>query len=430
MTELIIADNVREQEFIRRLKERAQSGARDAEEVAAKIMNDVKLRGDDALVRYIKLYDNAEGLATLSKADMRKGYERCSPVTKRALAAAAENIRAFHKRQIPSGYEISGDGYVLGQSVRGLSRVGLYVPGGSASYPSTVLMNAIPAKLAGVGELIIATPPGMLKDEILAAAHIAGADSILLMGGAHAVAALCYGTMTVPRVDKIVGPGNVYVAAAKKLAYGICDIDMIAGPSEILVIADSGANPDYIAADMLSQAEHDSRASAILVTDSQEVAYAALESLKKQCAALDRRDAAASALREYGGIIVCKNLDDCVDIAEEIAPEHLEIMTADPFEILPRIKNAGSVFLGAYSPEPLGDYYAGTNHVLPTSGTARFASPLSVDSFIKKTQYVYYSRQKLEAAAEDIIAIAECEGLSAHANSVAVRLSAGGQEND
>ena len=313
---------------------------------------------------------------------------------------------------------------ILGQQVRGLRRVGLYVPGGTAAYPSSVLMNAIPAKIAGVEELIMVTPPaadGKANPDILTAAAIAGVDRVFLMGGAQAVAALAYGTETVPQVDKIVGPGNIYVATAKKLLYGVVDIDMIAGPSEILIIADETANARYVAADLMSQAEHDVLAGAILLTNSQTLAKAVVAEIERQSADLSRRDIIAKSLADYGAIVVFQEIEQMLAFADEIAPEHLEIMLQDPLQYIGKVHNAGSVFLGEYAPEPLGDYFAGPNHVLPTGGTARFFSPLSVDSFVKKYSFTYYTREALEAGQEDIVRIAEREGLTAHANSIKVR---------
>lgn len=313
---------------------------------------------------------------------------------------------------------------MLGQRIRGLKRVGIYVPGGTAAYPSSVLMNAIPAKIAGVGEIVMVTPPlknGKANPDILAAAHIAGVDRVFLMGGAQAVAALAYGTQTVPKVDKIVGPGNIFVATAKRLLYGIVDIDMIAGPSEILIIADDTARPDFVAADLMSQAEHDRLASAILLTTSESLAKEVVAELEKQIQSLSRADIIRESLENYGVIIICRNVDEAVSFANELAPEHLEVCLNNPMEYIGRLNNAGSVFLGNYSPEPLGDYLAGPNHVLPTSGTARFFSPLSVDSFVKKLSFIYYTEDALKREKDDIIKMAETEGLTAHAGSIKVR---------
>jgi histidinol dehydrogenase len=336
-----------------------------------------------------------------------------------------ENIKEFHSRQKQQSFiDAKPNGVIMGQRIRGLKRVGLYVPGGTAAYPSSVLMNAVPAKIAGVEEIIMVTPPlkdGTANPDILVAAALAGVDRIFLMGGAQAVAALAYGTETIPKVDKIVGPGNIYVATAKRILYGVVDIDMIAGPSEILVMADSTANPKFLAADLMSQAEHDVLASSILLTTDQTVAEETMKELERQMALLSRNEIIEKSLRDYGAIIVCRSVDEMVDMANELAPEHLEVMMENPLQYLGRLDNAGSVFLGQYAPEPLGDYYAGPNHVLPTSGTARFFSPLGVDSFIKKSSYIYYTEDALRAAHDDIVCIAEREQLTAHANSIKVR---------
>ena len=313
---------------------------------------------------------------------------------------------------------------MMGQRIRGLKRVGIYVPGGTAAYPSSVLMNAVPAKIAGVEEIIMCTPPqkdGTPNPNIIAAAKVAGVDRIFLMGGAQAVAALAYGTESVPKVDKIVGPGNIFVATAKKLLYGTVDIDMIAGPSEILIIADKSANPKFLAADLMSQAEHDRLASAILLTDCEELAKETETELEKQMTALSRKDIILSSVDNFGAVIVCSDMSQAIEFANELAPEHLEVCCENPMEYVGKLDNAGSVFLGNYSPEPLGDYFAGPNHVLPTSGTARFFSPLSVDSFVKKSSFIYYTEDALRKDAEDVVRFAETEGLTAHANSIKVR---------
>ena len=316
------------------------------------------------------------------------------------------------------------NGIIMGQRVRGLERVGIYVPGGTAAYPSSVLMNAIPAKIAGVKEIIMVTPPG--KDgtpnpNIMAAAAVAGVDKVFLVGGAQAVAALAYGTELIPRVDKIVGPGNIFVATAKKLLYGVVDIDMVAGPSEILIVADKTAAPAFLAADLMSQAEHDVLASSILLTTSIDIAKATVKEIDRQLKYLERQEIIEKSLNDYGEIFVCEDLDQAIKFANELAPEHLEFCVEEPLKYIGRLDNAGSVFLGNYSPEPLGDYYAGPNHVLPTSGTARFFSPLSVDSFVKKSSFIYYTQEELEKAKDDIIKLADTEGLTAHANSIKVR---------
>ena len=313
---------------------------------------------------------------------------------------------------------------ILGQRVRGLARAGIYVPGGTAAYPSSVLMNAIPAKIAEVGEIIMVTPPGkngMPNPDIMAAAYVAGVDRVFLVGGAQAVAALAYGTETIPRVDKIVGPGNIFVATAKKHLYGTVDIDMIAGPSEILIVADETADPEFLAADLMSQAEHDVMASAILLTTSKEIAEQTIQAIYRQVETLERREIIEKSLDDFGAVIVCETMDEAVEFANDLAPEHLELCAKNPLEYIGRLDNCGSLFLGNYAPEPLGDYYAGPNHVLPTSGTARFFSPLSVDSFVKKSSFIYYTEDALRDAHDDIVKLAETEGLTAHANAIKVR---------
>lgn len=393
----------------------------------AEILEQVRTRGDAAVEEYTLRFDGA--LPTkreLNREEMAELSKDCDPEFVAALERAAQNIRDFHQRQTQQSWLTTReDGVLMGQRVRGLHRVGIYVPGGTAAYPSSVLMNAIPAKIAQVGEIIMATPPqkdGRPNPNIMAAALIAGVDRIFLMGGAQAAAALAYGTETVPRVDKIVGPGNIYVATAKKQLYGIVDIDMIAGPSEILVLADETANPVYLAADLLSQAEHDVLASAILLTSSLSLAQQVAEELERQTAQLERREIMEQSLQNYGAILVCDTMQEAVAFANSLAPEHLEVCCEDPIEYLGCIDNAGSVFLGNYSPEPLGDYYAGANHVLPTGGTARFFSPLSVDSFLKKSSFIYYTKQALAAAGPDVMTLAKAEGLTAHANSIKVRM--------
>lgn len=393
----------------------------------AEILEQVKMRGDAALDEYTLKFDGKlPEQRELNRDEMRRLAQGCDAEFLSALERAAENIRNFHQRQAQQSWLTTrADGVMMGQRVRGLHRVGIYVPGGTAAYPSSVLMNAIPAKIAGVGEIIMATPPqkdGKPNPKIMAAALIAGVDKVFLMGGAQAAAALAYGTQTVPRVDKIVGPGNIYVATAKKQLYGVVDIDMIAGPSEILVLADNTANPVFLAADLLSQAEHDVLASAILLTSSSRVADAVAQELERQTALLERREIIRQSLQNYGAILVCEGIDEAVDFANSLAPEHLEVCCENPMEYLGRLDNAGSVFLGNYSPEPLGDYYAGANHVLPTGGTARFFSPLSVDSFLKKSSFIYYTKQALQAAGADVITLARAEGLTAHANSINVRM--------
>lgn len=342
-----------------------------------------------------------------------------------SLLNAQENIADFHNRQREQGFiNAKENGVILGQRIRGLERVGLYVPGGTAAYPSSVLMNAIPAKIAGVKEIIMVTPPlkdGTPNKDILVAAAICGVDRVFMSGGAQAIAALAYGTEEIPKCDKIVGPGNIFVATAKKLLYGIVDIDMIAGPSEILVMADKTADPKFVAADLMSQAEHDKLASAILVTTCEELADKTLAEIERQKAYLSREEIISKSLEDYGAMIICSSRAKAAEIANAIAPEHLEVLMENPFELLGSLDNAGSIFLGNYASEPLGDYYAGPNHVLPTSGTARFFSPLGVASFTKRSSYIYYTEEALREAKDDIVLIAEREGLTAHANAIKVR---------
>ena len=412
--------------LIRQLKQRSRKAGPEIERAVAQIVEEVRTRGDAAVREYTLKFDGAlPGRTELGREEMRGAAEGCDEAFLSALRRAAENIREFHGRQKQqSWFETRPDGVTMGQRIRGLSRVGIYVPGGTAAYPSSVLMNAIPAKIAGVGEIVMATPPG--KDgrpnpDILAAAHEAGVDRIFQIGGAQAVAALAFGTETVPAVDKIVGPGNIFVATAKKQLYGTVGIDMVAGPSEILILADDSANPSYLAADLMSQAEHDALASAILLTTSRAVAERTAAEISRQIEGLSRRQIIEQSLADYGAAVVCGSMDDAVRFANELAPEHLELCVENPMEYLGRVDNAGSVFLGAYSPEPLGDYFAGPNHVLPTGGTARFSSPLSVDSFVKKSSFLYYTKRALDPVKNDILALAEAEGLSAHANSIRVR---------
>ncbi len=412
--------------FINHLKSRVGQADRAVEESVAEIVAAVRDGGDETVKTYSRKFDGwTPDALELSRADMEELVKDCDPAFLESLQKAAENIRAFHARQKQqSRIDPMPGGIITGQRVRGLHRVGVYVPGGTAGYPSSVLMNVIPAKVAEVGEVIMATPPGRAgkpDSNIMAAALAAGVDRVFLMGGAQAVAALAYGTQTVPKVDKIVGPGNIFVATAKKQLYGVVDIDMIAGPSEILVLADDSADPDYLAADLMSQAEHDPMASAILITNSGVLADRTIQSLYRQMERLSRKEIIEASLDRFGAVIVCEQMDQAVDFANDLAPEHLEVCCKDPFEYVGRLDNAGSVFLGNYSPEPLGDYFAGANHVLPTGGTARFFSPLSVDDFIKKSSFIYYPKDELLKAADDIICLAETEELTAHANSIRVR---------
>ena len=422
MINIVIADGAAERAVLEAMRARAAQAGAAVDRAAAEIMAAVRERGYEAVREYSLRFDGAEP-RELSPAELDGAYSRCPGELTAALEHAAANIRAYNEKLLARTLEwTSPDGGTVGRVVRGLSRVGIYVPGGTAAYPSSVLMNAVPARVAGVEELVMVTPPTEnLSDPVLAAAKIAGVDRVIAVGGAQAVAALTYGAGFIPRVDKLVGPGNAYVAAAKRLAYGKLDIDMIAGPSEVLVIADGGANPKFVAADLLSQAEHDRLASAVLLTDSAELAAAVDAEIVRQTGYLSRSEIMEASLRDFGCAIVCRDLAACAALANEIAPEHLEIVTADPRALLPAVKNAGAVFLGAWSPEPLGDYLAGPNHVLPTSGTARFFSPLSVDSFLKTMSIIQYDRASLAPVKDEIIALAESERLTAHANSIRVR---------
>ena len=405
--------------FIRRMN----ADPRVTASVAA-IVEDVKERGDEAVREYSLKFDGWAGEMPVSESEWAEGAAQCDAFLLQVMKEAAQNIADFHRRQIPQGFELEKEnGVILGQKVTPLERVGIYVPGGTAAYPSTVLMNAVPASVAGVKEIIMVTPAkeGRIKPEILAAAKIAGVTKIFKVGGAQAIAALAYGTQTVPAVDKITGPGNIYVATAKKLVYGQVDIDMIAGPSEILVIADESADAERAAADMLSQAEHDVLASAVMVTTSARLAELVAAEIERQLTDLPRREIAQRSIEGNGRVIVTESLDDAVEIANALAPEHLEVYTSDPFALLPRLVNAGSIFLGGYTPEPVGDYFAGPNHTLPTSGTARFSSPLSGADFVKRSSYIHYTKEALKEAGEKIAAFAESEGLQAHANAVRIR---------
>lgn len=426
MIRIAKADGVSERELINQLKARSGEIDRKVTSAVTDILNNVKQNGDDAVREYTLKFDgHMPSKFEISREEIDSSPDKCDRDFILALYKAADNIRDFHARQKQQSWlEPKQNGVILGQRIRGLKRVGVYVPGGTAAYPSSVLMNVIPAKIAGVKEIVMVTPPqkdGTANPDILAAAKIAGVDRVFLIGGAQAVAALAYGTQSVPKVDKIVGPGNIFVATAKKLLYGTVDIDMIAGPSEILIVADKSANPKFLAADLMSQAEHDKMASAILLTTSEETANETAKELSRQMQTLERRDIIEQSLNDFGAIIVCKDISEAVNFANKLAPEHLELAVENPMEYIGRVDNAGSVFLGHYSPEPLGDYFAGPNHVLPTSGTARFFSPLSVDSFIKKSSFIYYTEPALSEAKDDIIKLAETEGLTAHANSIKVR---------
>ena len=403
----------------------------DVEEVVDAIIADVRARGDAALRDYALRFDGArlEELE-VSAQEMDQALADADPYFLDTLRMAAANIEAFHRRQLRDSFVMTEqDGVILGQKYTPVERAGVYVPGGTAAYPSTVLMDVIPARVAGVPEIVMVTPAGRdgrVDPAILAAASVAGVTRIFKTGGAQAVAALAYGTESVPAVDKIVGPGNIYVATAKRKVYGKVGIDMIAGPSEILVLADGGCSPAWVAADLLSQAEHDRLASPVLVTDSEALALAVQAEVEAQLAALPRRDIARASVETGGKIILCGSLDQAVDVCNIIAPEHLELCVEDPFALLGRIKNAGSIFLGRNVPEALGDYFAGPNHTLPTSGTARFSSPLGVDDFVKRSSFIYYTREALGRVKDRIAGFAEAEGLHAHARSVTIRYEEGG----
>lgn len=398
----------------------------DVSQIVTDIINNVKENKDKALFYYCEKFDKAK-LSSLevTKEEIEEGYNNVSKDFIDVLKKAAKNITKFHSKQVRNGFIINDeDGIVMGQKIIPVDSAGLYVPGGTAAYPSTVLMDSIPAKIAGCKEVVMVTPPdsnGKINPVILAAAKIAGVDRIFKVGGAQAIAALAYGTETIPKVDKIVGPGNAYVAEAKKQVFGMVSIDMIAGPSEILVIADKNSNPSYVAADLLSQAEHDKLANAVLITDSTDLAKNVQKEIEKQLTFLTREEIARESIENYGKIIVCDDLASAIELSNEIAPEHLELCVDNPFDYLDKIRHAGSIFMGRYCPEALGDYYSGANHTLPTSGTAKFSSPLSVDDFIKKTQYTYYTKDALSRVYKDISLFAQKEGLTAHGKSALIR---------
>lgn len=427
MIPMIRVNGTDETAFLKKLRVRASSVNDEVTASVTEIIRNVRDRGDEAVREYTVRFDGqAPDCLEVDREEINDALTEADPDYVNALLNAVANITDFHTRQKQQSFiDARENGVIMGQRIRGLKRVGLYVPGGTAAYPSSVLMNAIPAKIAGVGEIVMVTPPlknGKANPDILVAAALCGVDRVFLLGGAQAVAALAYGTESVPKVDKIVGPGNIFVATAKRLLFGEVDIDMIAGPSEILILADETANSSYLAADLMSQAEHDRLASAILVTTSEQVARETIKELAEQVQTLTRKEIIEESLANYGAIFICGTVEQAVDMANDLAPEHLEVMMKDPMQYIGRLDNAGSVFLGQYSPEPLGDYYAGPNHVLPTSGTARFFSPLGVDAFIKKSSYICYTEQALRDAKDDIILLAEKERLTAHANSIRVRL--------
>lgn len=420
------ANGKSEYALIESLKKRSGETDQKIVDIVTSIIQGVKEGGDDAVREYTARFDGAMPKKTVIEKDELLSYlDLVDDDFKKAIVDAKNNIYDFHQRQMQQSWLTTKEnGVIMGQRVRGLHRVGIYVPGGTAAYPSSVLMNAVPAKIAGVREIIMVTPPskdGSPNPNIMAAAAVAGVDKVFLCGGAQAVAALAYGTEKIPKVDKIVGPGNIFVATAKKLLYGVVDIDMVAGPSEILIVADKTARPSFLAADLMSQAEHDVMASSILLTTSEAVAKATAKEIEKLIKFLERQEIIEQSLESYGEIIVCESLAQAIDFANELAPEHLELCVEEPLKYIGMLDNAGSVFLGNWSPEPLGDYFAGPNHVLPTSGTARFFSPLSVDSFVKKSSFIYYTEEELAKVKDEIVTLADSEGLTAHANSIKVR---------
>ena len=410
------------------LLKRSPSHYSQYESTVNEIIESVRAQGDQALFEYTRKFDHfslsADNIRVTDE-EIKEAYERLEPGLAEVFRKAADNIRAFHTKQLRnSWFDAKEDGTILGMKFTPIARAGVYVPGGKAAYPSSVLMNVIPARVAGVGEIIMMTPPGAdgrVNPGTLVAADIAGVDAIYKAGGAQAIAAMAFGTQSVPKVDKIAGPGNIFVALAKKAVYGYVSIDSVAGPSEILVLADETANPRYVAADLLSQAEHDELASAILITTSRDLAQKVSEQVDAFTRQLSRKDIISRSLDNYGYILVAEDMKEALEAVNEIASEHLEILTANPFEVMTKVRNAGAIFLGEYASEPLGDYFAGPNHILPTNGTARFFSPVNVDDFIKKTSIISYSREALEKVHRDIEKFAESEGLTAHANSIKVR---------
>lgn len=426
MIQKIIANGTDEKNFLKEVEKRNGEKDKKVGEIVSEIIENVKNGGDRAVKDYTLKFDGKlPQFYEVPRDVINDALTEADPEFVNALLNAQENITDFHNRQKEQGFiNPLSNGVILGQRVRGLERVGLYVPGGTAAYPSSVLMNAVPAKIAGVKEIIMVTPPkkdGTPNKDILVAAAICGVDRVFMSGGAQAIAALAYGTEEIPKVDKIVGPGNIFVATAKKLLFGLVDIDMVAGPSEILVVADETADPKYLAADLMSQAEHDVLASAILITTSEDIADKTIAEIERQKEALSRKEIIDQSLDNYGAVIVVKTIEDAIELANGLAPEHLEMQVENPMQYLGQLDNAGSIFLGKYAPEPLGDYYAGPNHVLPTSGTARFFSPLSVNSFTKRSSFIYYTEQALLDAKDDIVCVAEREGLTAHANAIKVR---------
>ena len=427
MKVLELNDSVRS-EVLDHLRTRSAGHTPEYEKIVADIVEDVRIRGDEALFEYTEKFDHVRLDAQsilVTEEEIREAYEAVDPSLVRVIRSALQNIRTFHEKQKRnSWFESTPEGTLLGQKIVPLEKAGVYVPGGKAAYPSTVLMNVVPAKVAGVDRIIMVTPPGRdgkVNPGTLIAAHEAGTDAIYKVGGAQAIAALAFGTQSIPRVDKITGPGNIFVALAKRQVFGNVSIDSIAGPSEILVLADETANPRHVAADLLSQAEHDEMASAILVTTSSTLAQEVSKEIDAFLENLSRRPIIEKSLQQFGYLLVAQDLEQALEMVNAVASEHLEIVTKDPFDVMTRVRNAGAIFLGGYSSEPLGDYLAGPNHVLPTGGSARFFSPLGVDDFIKKSSIIYYSRQALEGVRDEIVSFAKAEGLTAHANSIAVR---------
>ncbi|WP_375539478.1 histidinol dehydrogenase [Clostridium estertheticum] len=428
MIKITEANSTDGKEYMKFLKKRTEDVQKDVNIIVDKILADVRTRGDDAIIEYTQKFDSKFVTSknfVVTDTEIRNAYKMVDQDFLDAIKLAKVNVNEFHEKQKRNAWMMTKEkGAILGQTLRGLESVGIYVPGGTASYPSSVIMNAIPAKVAGVENLVMVTPPlndGTVNPHILVAADIAGVDKIYKMGGAQAIAGLAYGTEKISKVDKIVGPGNIYVAMAKKSVFGCVAIDMIAGPSEILIIADEFANQHFIAADLMSQAEHDVLASAMLITTSRDLANKVVKELEIQIKDMSRCKIIKESLEKYGVILIAKNIKEAIALANDIAPEHLEVMVRDPFNYLGDIKNAGSIFLGEYAPEPLGDYMAGPNHVLPTSGTARFFSPLSVDDFIKKSSYIYYTKEALSEVKDKVIKLSDVEGLTAHGNSIKVR---------
>lgn len=412
--------------IINKVKNRAKLENLDVIKTVNDIINSVKKYGDNALFEFTLKFDGCivdENSIKVSNNEIVEAYKKVDQKFIKAIQRAIRNITEYHENQKQRSWIDYKNGIIYGQKVRPLEKVGVYVPGGTAAYPSSVLMNSIPAKVAGVSDIVMATPPykGSINPFVIVAANEVGVNAIYKVGGAQAIAALAFGTKSIPEVDKIVGPGNIYVAMAKRALYGLTGIDMIAGPSEVLVIADENANPAYVVSDLLSQAEHDALASSILLTTSEKLATIVSSEINMQIKHLDRKDIISKSLKEYGAIIIMNSINDAIDMANQIAPEHLELQIDSPFEVIDKIKNAGAVFLGENSTEPIGDYIAGPNHVLPTCGTARFFSPLSVDDFIKKMSILYYSNNSLNSVSDDVITLAEAEGLGAHANAIRVR---------